>query len=225
MEIYREMVIGASFQQSPGSVRRRPGVRRILAFAFVFALAGGSAAQQSPAVGSTARPASKAPSPFLEAETLLRQGSIAEAKVKIEEQLKLNPSSVEGYNLLGIAYGSEKDYENALEAFQHALKLAFEHREIPVDDRGCLRTGKCDPRVHTDANTHIRSMHRRLLAEDELPHAVRRLSCLADCGPDGVGLVRGRGGACWSTDRAGGAVARLGVGTSCAGQAEGARVS
>ncbi|MGH9553132.1 MAG: tetratricopeptide repeat protein, partial [Terriglobales bacterium] len=117
------MLIGPSVQQSPGSVRRRPGVHRILAFAFVFALAGGSAAQQSPPVGSTARPASKAPSPFLEAEALLRQGSVAEAKVKIEEQLKLNPSSVEGYNLLGIAYGSEKDYDKALEAFQHALKL------------------------------------------------------------------------------------------------------
>jgi tetratricopeptide (TPR) repeat protein len=117
------MVIGASFQQSPGSVRRRPGLRRVLAFAVVFVLAAGSKAQQSHPVQSTARPPSKGASPFLEAETLLRQGSIAEAKVKIEEQLSLNPSSAEGYNLLGIAYGSEKDYDNALEAFQHALKL------------------------------------------------------------------------------------------------------
>ncbi len=30
---------------------------------------------------------------------------------------------MEGYNLLGIVYSSEKDYDNALEAFQHALKL------------------------------------------------------------------------------------------------------
>ena len=117
------MVIGASFQQSAGSMRRRPGLRCILAFAVVFVLAAGCKAQQSHPVQSAARPASKAPSPFLEAETLLRQGSIAEAKVKIEEQLKLNPSSVEGYNLLGIAYGSEKDYDHALEAFQHALQL------------------------------------------------------------------------------------------------------
>ena len=117
------MVIGASFQHSPGSVRRRPGLRRVLAFAVVFVLAAGSKAQQSHPVQSTARPPSKSASPFLEAETLLRQGSIAEAKVKIEEQLRLNPSSVEGYNLLGIVYSSEKDYDNALEAFQHALKL------------------------------------------------------------------------------------------------------
>ena len=86
-------------------------------------LAAVSAAQQSAPARSTPQPVSKVPSPFVEAESLLRQGSVAEAKVKIEEQLKLNPSSVEGYNLLGIAYGSEKDYANALEAFQHALKL------------------------------------------------------------------------------------------------------
>jgi tetratricopeptide (TPR) repeat protein len=59
----------------------------------------------------------------VEAETLLRQGSVEEAKRKIEEQRKLDPSSVEGYNLLGIVYSTEKDYQNALEAFQHALTL------------------------------------------------------------------------------------------------------
>ena len=80
-------------------------------------------AQQSAHAPEQCAPGRKAPSPFLEAETLLRQGSIAEAKKKIQEQLKLNPSSVEGYNLLGIVYSSEKDYDNALEAFQHALKL------------------------------------------------------------------------------------------------------
>ena len=30
---------------------------------------------------------------------------------------------MEGYNLLGIIYSSEKDFANALDAFQHALKL------------------------------------------------------------------------------------------------------
>jgi len=65
-----------------------------------------------------------APSPFAEAETLLRQGSIEEAKQKIQQQLALDPTSVAGYNLLGIAYSGEKDYANALDAFQHALKLS-----------------------------------------------------------------------------------------------------
>ena len=48
---------------------------------------------------------------------------MAAAKQKIEEQLTLDPSSVEGYNLLGIVYSSEKDYDNALKSFQHALTL------------------------------------------------------------------------------------------------------
>jgi tetratricopeptide (TPR) repeat protein len=60
---------------------------------------------------------------FAAAETLLHQGSIAEARQKIREQLLAHPSSVAGYNLLGIAYSSEKDYGNALEAFRHALQL------------------------------------------------------------------------------------------------------
>ena len=103
------------------NARRRCGLRGTLTIILIFTV--GSAAQQSTPARSHPRPASKAPSPFLEAETLLRQGLIAEAKQKIEEQLKLNPSSVEGYNLLGIVYSSEKDYGNALEAFQHALQL------------------------------------------------------------------------------------------------------
>ncbi|HEY4904111.1 MAG TPA: tetratricopeptide repeat protein [Candidatus Sulfotelmatobacter sp.] len=63
-------------------------------------------------------------SPFEEAETLLRQGATEEAKQKIQEQLALHPTSVVGYNLLGIAYSSEKNYPGAFEAFEHALKLS-----------------------------------------------------------------------------------------------------
>ena len=47
-----------------------------------------------------------------------------QAKVKIQEELQRNPSSVEGYNLLGIIESDEQDYPNALAAFQNALKLA-----------------------------------------------------------------------------------------------------
>ena len=64
------------------------------------------------------RPASKASSGFLEAKELLGQGRLDEAKQKIQEQLKDDPTSVEGYNLLGIIYSDQKDYSNALEAFQ-----------------------------------------------------------------------------------------------------------
>ena len=58
-----------------------------------------------------------------EAQNLLQQGRIAEAKSAATEYLQVHPSSVEGYNLLGIICGSAHDYEGALEAFQHALKL------------------------------------------------------------------------------------------------------
>jgi tetratricopeptide (TPR) repeat protein len=115
------MVIGTPLQYPPRNAGRVYELSRILALTAIFIFAGSSVAQQSGAARSSPRPASKAPSPFLEAETLLRQGSVEEAKHKIEEQLKLNPSSVEGYNLLGIVYSSEKDYDNALKSFQQAL--------------------------------------------------------------------------------------------------------
>jgi tetratricopeptide (TPR) repeat protein len=69
------------------------------------------------------RQTSETPPLLLEAEDLLRKGSIDEAKAKIQEELQQNPSSVEAYNLLGIAYSDERDYVNALQAFQQALKL------------------------------------------------------------------------------------------------------
>jgi tetratricopeptide (TPR) repeat protein len=79
--------------------------------------------QQTAPYRGTARQTSKI-SPLLEeAEELLRRGSIDEAKNKIQEELRRNPSSIEGYDLLGIVYTDEKDYQNALEAFQQALKL------------------------------------------------------------------------------------------------------
>ena len=119
------MVIGALFQpQAQASVngQRLRGIA-FLTLTVILVFVRGYAAQQPTNSRSHARPAATAPSPFLEAETLLRQGSIDEAKKKIQEQLALNPSSVEGYNLLGIVYSTEKDYTNALKAFQQALKL------------------------------------------------------------------------------------------------------
>jgi tetratricopeptide (TPR) repeat protein len=80
-------------------------------------------AQQTVPSGVNVRQTSKISPLLQEAEDLLRQGSIDEAKNKIREELQRNPSSVEGYNLLGIVYTDEKDYENALQALQLALKL------------------------------------------------------------------------------------------------------
>src|SRR3981081_1896752 len=117
------MVIGTPFQHPPRKAARMSPHARVLALIVISTFAAGSAAQQSAPARTNPRPTSRVPSPFVEAETLLRQGSVEGAKQKIEEQLKLNPSSVEGYNLLGIVYSSEKDYDNALQTFQHALTL------------------------------------------------------------------------------------------------------
>ncbi len=82
-----------------------------------------AAAQSSPPRQTTARQSTTAPSPFAEAETLFREGSVDEAKREIAEQLRQNPNSVEGYNLMGIIYTSEKNYAQALDAFQQALTV------------------------------------------------------------------------------------------------------
>jgi tetratricopeptide (TPR) repeat protein len=89
----------------------------------VFLFAAQGFPQQTVPNRGKARQTSKI-SPLLEeAEELLRQGSIDRAKNKIQEELERNPSSVEGYDLLGIVYTDEKDYPNALAAFQQALEL------------------------------------------------------------------------------------------------------
>lgn len=88
-----------------------------VAFAFVVLLVGASVAQNS------AR-ASHDQGPLHEAEALIQKGAFADARALLDEQLKLNPSSVDAYNLLGIIYTNEKNYDRALDAFQSALKLA-----------------------------------------------------------------------------------------------------
>ncbi len=105
---------------------REPGNRvplcGILALAAIFLPAEGFGQQAVPVHRNT-RDSSKASPLLLEAGELLRQGAIDEAKKKIKEELEQNPSSVQGYNLLGIVETNEKDYPNALLAFQHALKI------------------------------------------------------------------------------------------------------
>ena len=71
----------------------------MLALLLGLALAGvRAAAQQTSTTPNPSRQVPAIPSPFAEAETLLRQGAIEEAKQKIQEQLGLNPRSVAGYN-------------------------------------------------------------------------------------------------------------------------------
>jgi tetratricopeptide (TPR) repeat protein len=117
------MASGASVQRAFKSAGSRLHLYRILALLVIFASTPGFAQQTTPSHGNTAQPAKISPL-LQEAEELLRQGSIAEAKNKIHAELQQNPSNAEGYNLLGIAFSDEKDYANALQSYQHALKLA-----------------------------------------------------------------------------------------------------
>lgn len=116
------MTSGASPQRTPKSGWRLPFLCRFLVLLVIFISAKGFARQTTPNHGNAQRPSKISPL-LQEAEELLRQGSIAEAKIKIQAELQQSPSSVEGYNLLGIAFSDEKDYTNALRCFQHALKL------------------------------------------------------------------------------------------------------
>ncbi len=85
----------------------------VLALALNACVAG--MAQQAPAKHSD---------DFAEAAMLAQQGRAAEAKTATLEALQHHPSSVEGYNLLGIIETNQQDYAGALEAFKKALQIA-----------------------------------------------------------------------------------------------------
>src|SRR6266542_1994409 len=58
-----------------------------------------------------------------QAKILFQEGRLAEADTAIADYLRLHPSSVDAYNLLGIIRSNERNYPAALDAFQHALTL------------------------------------------------------------------------------------------------------
>jgi tetratricopeptide (TPR) repeat protein len=61
-------------------------------------------------------------SPFSEAENLLQQHRLAEARTEALEQLKTHPRA-DGYNLLGIIESNQQDFPSAIESFEHSLRL------------------------------------------------------------------------------------------------------
>ena len=64
------------------------------------------------------------PSPdFSEAEMLLKEHRLAEARTAVLDQLQRSPSSVEGYNLLGIIQSNQHDFEGAIDSFKRAIQL------------------------------------------------------------------------------------------------------
>lgn len=82
-----------------------------------------TAAQQAPSNKQATHSAPQTPSPFTDAQELLRQGRFDEAKTRIQEELQQDPSNTQGYALLGLVYTAEKNYPEALAAFQQGLKL------------------------------------------------------------------------------------------------------
>ena len=108
-----------------GVVMPRLGAGIVLAASAFFFVCQMRAAQQSTSPsGTKVQQQPKTSANFQQAELLIQQGRIDEARVNIEQELQKNPSSVEGYNLLGIVYSNGKDYVKALEAFQSALKFS-----------------------------------------------------------------------------------------------------
>ena len=91
---------------------------RTSAMLVLFAIAG------TTQVRADQRSSAKSSSEFEQVEALLNQGHLDEAKAALLEQLKKTPTSVEGYNLLGIIDSDQQDYSNALAAFEKALQLS-----------------------------------------------------------------------------------------------------
>lgn len=77
-----------------------------------------------PAVAQHPRPApGLSADSFAEARNFLAKGDLARARDAALAELQSAPGSVEGYDLLGIIYMQQRDYDAALKAFEHALSL------------------------------------------------------------------------------------------------------
>jgi tetratricopeptide (TPR) repeat protein len=72
----------------------------------------GAFAQKAPAAGR-----------FVEIENLIQQRRFAEAKTAVLDEIQRRPSSVEGYNLLGIIQTNQQDYVGAIASLKKALQL------------------------------------------------------------------------------------------------------
>ena len=98
----------------------------------------------------------KTASSFPQVEALLQQGHLEEAKIATLDELKRNPVSVDGYNLLGIIESNQQDYSNALAAFEKALQL-----------------NPNSPKTHNNLGNFYISQKRTDLAEKEFRTTLR----------------------------------------------------
>lgn len=112
------------FVPHPGGRKVNAHRRTTLLALLVICFATREAASQQPAppIAAPHHPANT-PSPFADAEALLQQGNLQRAEERLQEELRQNPSRPEGYGLLGLVYTAEKNYADALAAFQQGLKL------------------------------------------------------------------------------------------------------
>ncbi len=114
------------FRSAPhpgGRKTSRPRLSTLLALLMVCCATRQAAAQQPAPARPPAHPSSKTTSPFADAEALLQQGRLEEAKERLQVELRQNASKADGYGLLGLIYTAEKNYPDALTAFQQGLKL------------------------------------------------------------------------------------------------------
>jgi len=118
------MLDSARSRHGCASIGRWPALCGLLALSVVCAPDAGHAVPPQVAPGQKHPPqASEMPAGLVEAEELLRRGLADQAKEKVETELQRNPSSVEGYDLLGIIRSEQKDYAGAMDAYQRALRL------------------------------------------------------------------------------------------------------
>ena len=111
----------ASIQSSKNN--QRLSLVLLAAFALTLHSAANPAQQRNGKHVQAASPVSL-PAPLQEAQDLIQNGSFDQAIQVLEDHTKQDSSSVDAFNLLGIAYAGKKDYQSATEAFQLALKLA-----------------------------------------------------------------------------------------------------
>jgi tetratricopeptide (TPR) repeat protein len=101
----------------------RPDQIAALVLFLILSASQGFAGQQAAPAKPGKQSSSNLPSPFADAEALVREGKFEEAKTRIHEELQEHPGSAQGYALLGLVYIAEKNYHEALAAFQQGLKL------------------------------------------------------------------------------------------------------
>jgi cytochrome c-type biogenesis protein CcmH/NrfG len=100
--------------------------------------------------------ASKSASNFQEAEVLIQQHRLNEAKTMVLDQLQLHPSSVEGYNLLGMILSDQQDFSGAVASFQKALQISPNSTKTHVNLGNVYVAGKQFDAAEKEFRTVVR---------------------------------------------------------------------